>query len=208
MDLANPSLHLEWGVAEQAAPHESVIADAYLMLPTSRGVLLAVLDGCGHGAEAARPAQLALDTLRESPDESVISHVRRCHRALAGTRGAVLTLADYHAQDHTLTLCGVGNVEAVLFRARPAPGGARQEGALLRGGVIGANLPEPVATIVPVHGGDVLVMASDGLRPDFTPDSVLRSPPRQSAGALLRKHVRGNDDALVLVVRFPDLRHE
>lgn len=195
-------------MAEQAAPHESVIADAYLMLPNRHGMLLAVIDGCGHGAEAAQAAHLALDTLRESPDETVISHLRRCHGALAGSRGAVMTLADYDAQEHTLTLCGVGNVEAVLFRARPASGTARQEGALLRGGVVGAHLPEPVATLVPVHAGDVLVLASDGLRPDFTPDSVLRSPPRHSAGALLKKHLRGNDDALVLVVRFPDPRHE
>jgi hypothetical protein len=61
---------------------------------------------------------------------------------------------------------------------------------------------------VPVHPGDVLVMASDGVRPDFSPDSVLRSPPRQSATALLRKHARGTDDALVLVARFPSPRHE
>jgi hypothetical protein len=119
-----------------------------------------------------------------------------------------MTLADYHQDDCTLTLCGIGNVEAVLFHARPAAGGARQESAMLRGGVVGSHLPEPFATIVPVHAGDVLVMASDGVRHDFTADSVLRSPPRQSAGALLRKHARGNDDAVVLVVRFPEPRHE
>jgi serine/threonine protein phosphatase PrpC len=119
-----------------------------------------------------------------------------------------MTLADYHQQEHTLALCGVGNVEAQLFRARPASGSAKQEGAMLRGGIVGDHMPEPVATLVPVHPGDVLVMASDGVRADFTADSVLRSPPRQSAGALLRKHARGNDDAVVLVVRFPDTRHE
>ena len=208
MDLANLSLPLEWGVAEQAAPRESVTADAYLMLPTSTGVLLAVIDGCGHGADAAAATHIALDTLREIPEESVIVQLRRCHAALTGSRGVVMTLASYHQQERTLTLCGVGNVEAVLFRARPAAGSARQEGALLRGGIVGDHLPEPVASIVPVHGGDVLVMASDGVRPDFTAESVLRTPPRQSAGALLRKHARGNDDALVLVVRFPDPRHE
>lgn len=207
MDLANLSLPVEWGVAEQAAPRESVTGDAYLMLPTGTGLLLAVVDGCGHGAEAAQAARLALDTLRDAPGETVISHVRRCHAALAGSRGVVMTLAEYHRRESTLTLCGVGNVEAVLFRARPAAGSARQEGAMLRGGIVGDHLPEPVATVMPVHAGDVLVMASDGVRPDFTADSVLRSPPRQSAGALLRKHTKGNDDALVFVVRFPEGRH-
>lgn len=208
MDLASPSLPLEWGVAGQAAPHESVTADAHLLLPTSTGLLLAVIDGSGHGPEAAQAAQLAVTTLREAPEQSVIAHLRNCHAALAGSRGAVMTLADYHQQDCTLTLCGVGNVEAVLFRARPAAGAAAQESAMLRGGVVGAHLPEPFATTVPVHGGDVLVMASDGLRHDFSPETVLRSPPRQSAGVLLRKHARGTDDAVVLVVRFPEPRHD
>jgi negative regulator of sigma-B (phosphoserine phosphatase) len=208
MDLASPSLPLEWGVAEQAAPRESVTGDAHLMLPTSAGLLLAVIDGSGHGPEAAHATALALNTLRGAPEQSVIAHMRNCHAALAGSRGVVMTLAGYHQQESTLTLCGVGNVEAVLFRARPAAGSSRQESAMLRGGVVGSHLPEPFATVMPVHGGDVLVMASDGLRHDFAPESVLRSPPRQSAGALLRQHARGNDDAVVLVVRFPDPRHE
>ena len=208
MDLASPSLPLEWGVAAQAAPNESVTGDAHLMLPTSTGLLLAVIDGSGHGPEAAQATQRALDTLREAPEQSVIAHLHDCHAALAGSRGVVMTIADYHRAERTLTFCGVGNVEALLFRARPAAGGARQESAMLRGGVVGSHLPEPFATIIPVHGGDVLVMATDGVRHDFAPEAVLRSPPRQSAGALLKKHARGTDDAVVLVVRFPDFRHE
>lgn len=208
MNLASPSLPVEWAVAEQAAPQESVSGDAHLMLPHSQGLLLAVIDGSGHGPEAAHATKLAVDVLREAPEQSVIAHLHRCHEALAGSRGVVMTLADYHQQDRTLTLCGVGNVEATLFRAHPAQGSARQEAALLRGGVVGDHLPAPMATLVPVHPGDVLVMATDGVRTDFTADAVLRCPPRQSAGLLLRKHVRGNDDALVLVVRFPDFRHE
>jgi negative regulator of sigma-B (phosphoserine phosphatase) len=208
MDLASLPLPIEWATAEQAAPHESVSGDAYLMLPHSRGVLLGVIDGSGHGPEAARATQLAVETLRNAPEQSVIPHLHRCHAALAGTRGVVMTLADYDQHDHTLTLCGVGNVEATLFRAHPAAGAARQETAFLRGGVVGDHLPEPVATTVPVYAGDVLVMASDGVRTDFTSEAVLRAPPRQSAGVILRKHARGNDDALVLVARFPDSRHE
>jgi negative regulator of sigma-B (phosphoserine phosphatase) len=208
MDLASLPLPIEWATAEQAAPHESVNGDAYLMLPHSQGVLLGVIDGSGHGPEAARATHLAVETLRNAPEQSVIPHLRLCHAALAETRGAVMTLADYNQKDRTLTLCGVGNVEATLFRAHPAAGSARQESAFLRGGIVGDHLPEPVATTVPVHAGDVLVMASDGVKTDFTADAVLRSPPRQSAGLILRKHARGTDDALVLVVRFPEPRHE
>src|SRR3954462_13284912 len=160
MDLASPSLPLEWGVAAQPAPQESVTGDAHLMLPTSTGLLFAVIDGSGHGPEAAHAAGLALNALREAPEQSVIAHLQNCHEALAGSRGVVMTLANYHQQERTLTLCGIGNVEAVLFRARPAEGGAKQASAMLRGGVVGSHLPEPFATTVPVFSGDVLVMAT------------------------------------------------
>ncbi len=208
MKLASPSHPVDWGVAQQAAPQESVTGDAYLILPHSHGLLLAVIDGCGHGPEAAHAARLATETLREQPERSVLDHLTRCHAALAGSRGVVMTLADFDSRDRTLTLCAIGNVEAVLFRAGSVTGDLRQESAVLRGGVVGDHLPAPFATIIPVNPGDVLVMASDGLRTDFAPEAVLRAPPQQAASLLLRKHAKGNDDALVLVARFPEHRHE
>jgi len=64
-------------------------------------------------------------------------------------------------------------------------------------------MPPPHASVVPVHAGDVLVLLTDGVRPDFGAELALRQPPQRLADQLLARHSKGNDDALVLVARFP-----
>lgn len=208
MDLAKAQPPLDWAVAQKSIPGQNVSGDAHVVLPHRDGVLLAVIDGSGHGPEAAEAAHLAVATLREEPASPVQLHLHRCHVSMAHSRGAVMTLADFNAKQKTLTLCGVGNVEATLFHAHPAPGAPAQESALLRGGVVGAQLPEPYASTLPVFAGDVLVMASDGIRLDLTRDQALRLLPQRLADWLLERNFKGTDDALALVVRFRDHENE
>jgi hypothetical protein len=113
----------------------------------------------------------------------------------------VLTLVSLNALDRTITWCGVGNVEGVLLRADPRASPAH-ENVLLRGGLIGAQLPEIYANVVPVMPGDLLVLASDGIRPDFELDIVVKNPPQRIADGILQKYFKGTDDAMVLVVRY------
>ena len=154
MEIASTLHRIEWGVASRPLTGESVSGDVHVILPHRRGVLLAAIDGCGHGPEAARAAELAALTLRSMPESSVLFHLNRCHVALANTRGVVMTLADLNIRDQTLTLCGVGNVECTLFRAGAPAGSPVAETALLRGGVVGGQMPEPYASVIPVHPGD------------------------------------------------------
>lgn len=193
---------IEWGEAHHVSPGQDRSGDVHVVLPHRRGTLLAVIDGCGHGPDAAEAAERAAEVLREAPDHSVLGHLDRCHRALVPTRGVVMTLADYDARESTLTLCGIGNVEAVLFRLHPRRGAPPRETALLRGGILGSDLPPPHASVVPVQGGDVLVLMTDGLRPDLA-DVPLRVAPQRLAEQLLARLSKGTDDALVLVARFP-----
>ena len=62
-----------------------------------------------------------------------------------------------------MTWLGVGNVEGVLIRAdtRATPAA---ESVLLRGGVVGYQLPALQASVVPVSRGDLLILATDGIR--------------------------------------------
>ena len=204
METASALDRIEWGVARKIHPGETVSGDVHVVVPHGRGVLLGVIDGSGHGPEAAHAAHLAVETLQLQPDVSVTDHLEHCHTALANSRGAVMTLADFNSRDRTLTLCGVGNVEAMLFQAGLAAGSAPKATAPLRGGVVGEQLPEPYPTVVPVDAGDVLVMASDGVRLEFGQELGLKCAPQRLADILLQKHAKGNDDALVLVVRFRD----
>jgi phosphoserine phosphatase RsbX len=207
MDTPVSNRSIEWAVAQQPAPGQTISGDRHLVLSHARGVLVAVVDGCGHGAEAGKAADEAVETLRRHAGESVITQLKRCHSALGGTRGAVMTVAELTLEDETLTLAGVGNVEAVVFRAQPRPG-PQPECALLRGGTLGQSMPEPYASVVPVYSGDVLVMATDGVRSDSWPDLALRSPTQRIADQILQRNFKGNDDALALVARFHLNAHE
>src|SRR2546425_13287314 len=84
---------IEWGVAALALPGEAQSGDLHLVKPIGTGVLVAVVDGLGHGAEAATAAQAAVAALERHATETPIALIERCHRALKGTRGVVMSVA-------------------------------------------------------------------------------------------------------------------
>jgi serine phosphatase RsbU (regulator of sigma subunit) len=188
-------------VAQRALPGQSVSGDLHLVEANEHGMLLAVVDGIGHGPEATRAAEIAVETLRGHAHDSVHALMNRCHAALNRTRGVVMTLVSLNATDHTITWCGVGNVEGVLLRVDPRAM-PPHENVLLRGGLVGAQLPVLYANVVPLSAGDLLVLASDGIRPDFEHDVVLKNSPQRIADGILQKYFKGNDDAMVLVMRY------
>src|SRR2546425_324718 len=90
---------IEWGVAGLALPGEARSGDLHLVKPVGTGVLVAVVDGLGHGAEAASAAQAAVAALERHATESPVPLIERCHRALQGTRGAVISMAGLRRSD-------------------------------------------------------------------------------------------------------------
>lgn len=189
-----------WGVASFVLPGQVECGDLHVVAPFPNGVLLAVIDGLGHGRDAATAARIAAVTLSNQAEESVIPLVRQCHERLLKTRGVAMTLASFNGIDSTITWLGVGNVEGFLLRS----GVNRREKAavLLRGGVVGYSLPPLRAEILPVACGDTLVLATDGIRSGFADALFLEGSPQQIADQVLTVSGNGTDDALVLVARF------
>ena len=192
---------IEWAVASMTLAGERASGDRYVVQPFSSGVVVAVIDGLGHGPEAAEAAGLAVSTVEHHAAEPVVSLLTRCHCALRGTRGAVISLASYSARDHRMTWIGVGNVEGVLRRATGSSD-EQERSLLLRGGVIGARLPSLRTDVVSVRRGDLLILASDGIRSDFADCIVATDSTQQIADRILAAHAKATDDALVLVSRY------
>ncbi len=88
--MTETSSLLEWGVATLTLAGQSESGDLHLVREVGGGVLVAVVDGLGHGEEAALAARLAVTTLDRFAGEPVGSLVQRCHEALLGTRGVVM----------------------------------------------------------------------------------------------------------------------
>jgi phosphoserine phosphatase RsbX len=180
---------------------QTTSGDRHLVKPFPDGVLVAVVDGLGHGAEAGDAAALAVRTLESYAEQPVTSLVKRCHEALRGTRGAVMSLASYSARDAMMMWLGVGNVEGVLLRRSDKTHEERQS-LLLRGGVVGTQLPALTAAITPVRSGDILILASDGIRSEFARRVIGADPAQKIADRIMAEHRKATDDALVLVTRY------
>ncbi len=192
---------IEWAVAEVARAGQTESGDRYLVTTTPDGALVAVVDGLGHGADAADAAKVAVRSLERHAHQPVIPLVRDCHHSLLGTRGAVISVASFTARDQAMTWLGVGTVEGLLLRAQATS--PRRESLLLRGGVVGVHLPALAAEIVPVTPGDTLILTTDGVRSDFSNERLShQDPPPKLADYILARWGKQNDDALVLVVRY------
>lgn len=192
---------IEWGVAARALPGECESGDNHVVAPFAEGVLIAVMDGLGHGPEAAEAAGIAAATLCLEPHDTVTNLMQRCHAALRKTRGAVLTIASIDAVTNVMTWLAVGNVEALLYRAARS-GRPERESILHRGGVVGYQMPVLRAPMLSIARGDTLIFTTDGISSDFSPESPLEGHPQRIADAILDRYGKQSDDALVLVARY------
>ena len=196
---------LEYGLAKHAHVGEGESGDLHMVCCNQNGILIAVIDGIGHGEEAAEVARIAAALLQSSVDEPVISLVERCHEKLRGSRGVVLSLAFVSPEQKMMTWLGVGNVHGVLVRADTKRGNA-QESLLLRAGVVGSKLPYLQASVLPVSQGDTVIFATDGVQSDFSTTLSARENPQRAANRILSHFRSGNDDALVLVARLTGIK--
>src|SRR5260221_3949606 len=92
--------------ASRAAPGQNVCGDLHVVKPIHDGVLLAVVDGLGHGIEAIAAARAARASLENHAEEPLSELVRHCHEELVKTRGVVMTVATLSASSGRLAWLG------------------------------------------------------------------------------------------------------
>lgn len=190
---------VEWGWAGSALEGES--GDVHVVVPFPRGALVALLDGLGHGSEAAAAARAALPVLEANPSDPILSLIDRCHEALRRTRGAAMSVASFATDDSSMTWSAIGNVDGILLRG--AHGSLRAPEAIgFRGGVVGYQLPTLRARSVAVSPGDTLIMTTDGIRSGYAASTDVAGDSQEIAESILARFSKGTDDAHVLVVRY------
>jgi phosphoserine phosphatase RsbX len=187
---------MEWGVVSCPLEPEGS-GDAYMMDASPHVAFLAVVDGLGHGREAAAASRLALDLLAGNRGEDLPAAVSGCHDGLRNTRGVVLALARIEGSVGRLTWLSIGNIHGVLQRAD-----SRGESLIARRGVVGRRLPPLHASIVSIAPGDLLVLATDGIHADFARHISRVDSPQLITESIMAAHRTGTDDALVLALRY------
>src|SRR3954447_2129070 len=178
---------------------ESRSGDVAVFAPTPAGGLACLIDGLGHGPEAAAAAETCARVVREHAAAPAQELLERCHEALLESRGVVMTAAWFDLEQRRLSWTGVGNVDARLLRSGPE---LREEVALVFGGVLGFRLPKVRAATMELLRGDVLVMITDGIEGAISPALAGRGGAQAMAERIFAMHGKGNDDALAVVVRY------
>jgi phosphoserine phosphatase RsbX len=196
---------LEYASASFTHPGEKDCGDDYVVIDEPARTQVAVIDGLGHGPAAAAATQRAITELRRQRNKKPLSDlVRHSDTALRHTRGVAMTIAEFRSEAPNMTWLGVGNVMACLARMTPI-GRVRCQLLMLRSGIVGRHPTHLNPSTSQVNRGDLIVFATDGINPAFIEDLKLVENGTHVANlarTLLSKHLKGTDDALMVVVRY------
>lgn len=152
-------------------------------------VLLAVIDGLGHGPGAAAASRLAAECLESiSLDTPLADVMEIAHRKMAGSRGAAATVC--MIKNRQLEACAVGNVELRTDIRLPF---------VFSAGILGSQVRRFHVCRASLVSRARLVLFSDGISSRTPIDDMRKLPPRVVCETIMNKYRRKEDDATVLV---------
>jgi len=195
-----PASDPEWvvGVVCLPLPSETECGDAWRCACNDDQLLLMVADGLGHGPEAARASGDAVALVRPDSTFAPAAMMQLAHGALLGTRGAAVAVACLDGDANELRFAGIGNISVSLH------GGDKARHLVSHNGIVGSNMRKVQEFTMPLTDDAMLIMHSDGLTTRWDLESypgLSQRHPALIAAVLYRDHVRGRDDAGIVVVQ-------
>jgi serine phosphatase RsbU (regulator of sigma subunit) len=184
-------------VAARSFPGEAVSGDAWHVDWDGDTCCIAMIDGLGHGPQAATAAAAAISSLAARPAREFGTAIQECHETLKGTRGAALLMIRIAMAAGVLTFAGVGNVEAQLWQS------GRTQHLVSDRGIVGGTLPRIRPVTISLEAEWLLLMYTDGIRDRFDLPTLQQSAADADtlAHLLLNDWSRPTDDATVLVAQ-------
>ncbi|HEX9648271.1 MAG TPA: SpoIIE family protein phosphatase [Alphaproteobacteria bacterium] len=192
------ALSLDVGVATRALPGQAENGDAFLMEQWRDRVLVAVIDGFGHGPPACQAAQAARRYLEGQRQLELDRMIAGTGEACRDCLGVVLSVLRFDCVRGLVEHAAVGNV--VLRRWREGVSSRDP----LRRGTLGVGTPVSLITVRAFRPDDIFVLYSDGVaaRWDWRWANEVRGVPAAAAARLLLdRYDRADDDATVAVVK-------
>lgn len=180
---------------------ETVSGDGWGIARVGGEPLIMMVDGLGHGLQAADAAHAALAVLQR-PRAALPDLLQDVHAALRSTRGAAVALV--RIGRGRLEFLGAGNVVCRLAAAAKGDDPGLDKQFVSHSGTVGHTLrrAEPFRHPLPSRG--VVILHTDGISSRFAVKDfagLLDQPAALIAGVLLQSHGRRSDDATILVLR-------
>lgn len=186
---------MRFGVSYHAMPGQTACGDAWHIAVKGQYLGAMVVDGLGHGPEAAIAADRAVDSYATQPFGDPGEALNRMHRGMAGTRGGAVAVALFDQGAEALRFCGVGNIGARVVSPDQTRGLASMPG------IVGGQVRRPQVFDQAGVAGRLLVMFSDGIQSRWDLSAypgIFSRHPAIIAATLHRDFCRGRDDVTVL----------
>jgi hypothetical protein len=198
MSAAAPSRAIAAGGYSRPLPGFVECGDTFLIELLERepagALLVAVVDGLGHGNEAGVAAHAAARTVlghRELPLDDILRH---CDQQLHPTRGAAMALLRLEA-DGRGEFCGIGNIDVQSLAGKPA-------GLFCLPGIVGHSLRVVRTMPFTMQSGDIYCLHTDGVSGRGNMRTCLPGAPRTVARCIVDSWGRPHDDATAVVLGY------
>ena len=188
----------EYGIAAKALQGDEC-GDSGITLEQKGILLCAVIDGVGHGPNAAIAADTAKNYIEANAEAPLTEILQGVHEVLKSTQGAVACLCRIDLNSGQLSMAGIGNITCRIFR------GLDSERLLSRDGILGYMVSTPREHTRKLDNADLLLMHSDGVREHFELfeyPGLLKGNAASVAARVVDTLGKNNDDASCLAVRF------
>jgi anti-sigma regulatory factor (Ser/Thr protein kinase) len=181
-------------------PGETVSGDGHYYKIIDNNIKILVGDGLGHGPEANKAVNEAVNVFKLCIDNSPVEIIRYIHPDVRKTRGLVATVAVFDIGAKQLRIAGVGNIATKLS------GLQQTKNIMSYNGIIGHNIPNTMNdTTIDFTGYNQLVLCSDGIRSRWeinNPSGLSRYDISLQAVAIYKDYARRTDDMSVMIVKF------
>ena len=188
------------GAVVVAKPGEQACGDAWSWHDARAGRTFFVVDGLGHGTEAAIAANEALRQFQKAREAAPAEIIDAVHQGLRHTRGGAVAVARVDRAAGSVLFAGLGNIAGSVVGVD-----GRIRRMVSHNGTAGHNARKIQTFEYPIARGS-LVMHSDGVSTGWTLDrypGLMAAHPMLAAGVLYRDFCRGRDDVTVLALRNP-----
>jgi len=177
---------------------ETECGDAWAAERQPRRMLLALVDGLGHGPLAAAAAREAIRIFRGNPARTPGQMVEAAHAALRPTVGAVMGVAEIRTDLGELRWAGVGNISGEIRT------GETSAHLVSHNGTVGHQVRKVQEFVYPWQANSLLLLHSDGMATVRQWDrytGLWGRDPSLVAGVMYRDYRRGKDDFTVVTSR-------
>jgi anti-sigma regulatory factor (Ser/Thr protein kinase)/serine/threonine protein phosphatase PrpC len=188
-----------WGAFTRPPSGEESNGDSYVIRQHEDRLVVAVIDGLGHGKGASEASQVAVESIEKNLSNPVEVILRAAHEALRPTRGAVMGLAAMDRKSREIEYAGIGNTDFRLL------GGGSALRFISLNGTLGSRLDRVKVFKEQLPKAATIIMATDGISERWDMGSypgLLGLDPQLICAVILRDFNRAKDDATILCGRL------